>query len=79
YCKSYGKQKVILKDEQLQEEFRVLKEGICEAIRLAKEGLISEILKLNLPIYNMVLLKILNIYVPEKFFNIYSPPILIEL
>ncbi len=27
----------------------------------------------------MVLLKILNIYVPERFFNIYSPPILIEL
>lgn len=79
YCQGYGKQKMVLKGEQLQEEFRALKEGICEAIRLAKEGRISEILKLNLPIYNMVLLKILNIYVPEKFFNIYSPPILIEL
>lgn len=79
YCKGYGKQKVVLKGEQLQEEFRALKEGICEAIQLAKEDRISEIVTLDLPIYNMVLLKILNIYVPEKFFNIYSPPILIEL
>ncbi|PFW89204.1 McrB family protein [Bacillus toyonensis] len=79
YCKGYGKQKVVLKGEQLQEEFRALKEGICEAVQLAKEDRISEIVTLDLPIYNMVLLKILNIYVPEKFFNIYSPPILIEL
>ncbi|PHG30405.1 AAA family ATPase [Bacillus toyonensis] len=79
YCKGYGKQQVVLKGEQMQEEFRALKEGICEAIRLAKEEHISEIYKLDLPIYNMVLLKILNIYVPGKFFNIYSPPILIEL
>jgi len=79
YCQGYGKQKMVLKGEQLQEEFRALKEGIYEAIRLAKEDRISEIVTLNLPIYNMVLLKILNIYVPERFFNIYSPPILIEL
>ncbi|MDI6508877.1 AAA family ATPase, partial [Bacillus wiedmannii] len=61
YCQGYGKQKMVLKGEQLQEEFRALKEGICEAIRLAKEDRISEIVTLNLPIYNMVLLKILNI------------------
>ncbi|MFF2883432.1 hypothetical protein [Bacillus toyonensis] len=36
YCKSYGKQKVVLKDEQLQEEFRVLKEGICEKLNIMR-------------------------------------------
>lgn len=79
YCKGYGKQKVILKDEELQEEFESLKNGIIQAIKLAKDGRISEIGALNLPIFKTVLLKILNIYVPEKFFNIYSPQILIEL
>ncbi|CAM4409635.1 ATPase AAA [Bacillus manliponensis] len=79
YCKGYGKQKVVLKGEQLQEEFESLKNGIIQAIRFAKEGRISEIDGLNLPMFKTVLLKILNIYVPEQFFNIYSPQILIEL
>ncbi|MEH7372954.1 AAA family ATPase [Priestia megaterium] len=79
YCRGYGKKKVVLKGEQLQEEFKALKEGIIQAIQLAKEDRISEIGALDLPIFNMVLLKVLNIYVHEKFFNIYSPPILIEL
>ncbi|MFD1039358.1 McrB family protein [Virgibacillus byunsanensis] len=79
YCKGYGKHKVVLEGEILQEEFYALKEGIIQAIMLAKEDRISELSKLELPLFNMVLLKILNIYVPEKFFNVYSPPILIEL
>ncbi|MFZ3579990.1 McrB family protein [Virgibacillus sp. DJP39] len=79
YCKGYGKQKIVLQGDQLQEEFKALKTGIIKAIELAEEGRISDFNSLNLPLFNMVLLKIVNIYVPEKFFNIYSPPILIEL
>ncbi|MBO0962843.1 AAA family ATPase [Neobacillus sp. MM2021_6] len=79
YCKGYGTHKTVLEGEKLQDEFKSLKEGIVQAILLAQEDRIAEIGKLELPLFNMVLLKILNIYVPEKFFNVYSPPILLEL
>ncbi|MFA1822902.1 AAA family ATPase [Virgibacillus oceani] len=79
YCKGAGKQKTVLQGDQLSEEFTILKQGIIQAIELAEEGRINENISLNLPLFNMVLLKILNIYVPERFFNVYSPSILIEL
>ncbi|PAV27796.1 AAA family ATPase [Virgibacillus profundi] len=79
YCQSYGKNKVILEDEKLQKEFNDLINLIVQAITLAEEDRIAEISKLENPLFNMVLLKILNIYVPEKFLNLYSPPILLEL
>src|SRR5699024_5367070 len=79
YCKGYGKNKVVLQGDSLNKEFSDLKEFIVQAIELAENERISEISKMENPLFNMVLLKILNIYVPEKFFNIYSPPILIEL
>jgi len=79
YCKGYGKQKIELKGEKLNEEFQILKERIIQAIKFAEEGHISDISSLEVPVFNMVLLKILNIYIPDKFLNIYSPPILIEL
>lgn len=79
YCKGDGIRKAVLKGEKLEEEFQTLKSGIIQAIQLAKKGQIKEAGSLNLPVFNMVLLKILNLYVPDAFFNIYSPPILIEL
>ncbi|WP_407272055.1 McrB family protein [Radiobacillus sp. PE A8.2] len=79
YCKGYGQHKVILKDDALYKEFDALKALILHAIHLAQEDRIAEISEMEHPLFNMVLLKILNIYVPEKFFNIYSPPILVEL
>ncbi|SIQ01308.1 5-methylcytosine-specific restriction enzyme B [Peribacillus simplex] len=79
YCKGYGKQKIELKGEQLNKEFQSLKERIIKAIKFAEEDHISDISSLEVPVFNMVLLKILNIYIPDKFLNIYSPPILIEL
>lgn len=79
YCKGYGENQVILKRDELEREFTKIKNTILNAIKLAQENQISEISKLDNPLFNMVLLKILNVYVPEKFFNIYTPPILIEL
>lgn len=79
YCKGYGKNQVILQGDNLQNEFDKVKNTIVDAIYYANEDRISEISKMDIPLFNMVLLKILNIYVPEKFFNIYSPPLLIEL
>ncbi len=79
YCKGYGKNQVVLEGKTLQKEFNDLKESIVQAIKLAEDDRISEVTKKENALYNMVLLKILNIYVPDNFFNIYSPPILIEL
>src|SRR5699024_8921892 len=79
YCKGYGKKKVYLEGEALEKEFVEIKNIIIKAIELAEEDRVEEISKLEHPFFNMVLLKIVNIYVPEKFFNIYTPPILIEL
>src|SRR5699024_6841382 len=79
YCKGYGENKITLKGKLLQKEFNDLKEFIVEAIKLAEEDRISEISEMQNSLFNMILLKVLNIYVPDKFFNIYSPPILIEL
>ncbi|MFD1781632.1 McrB family protein [Fredinandcohnia salidurans] len=79
YCKGYGKNQVILQGDKLQNEFSKVKSTILDAITFAKGDRISEISKMENPLFNMVLLKILNLYVPEMFFNIYSPPILIEL
>lgn len=79
YCKGYGVNQVVLHGEILNTEFDKVKGTIIDAIKFAKQDNIMEISKMENPLFNMVLLKILNIYVPEKFFNIYSPPILIEL
>lgn len=79
YCKGFGARQVVLKGEKLEEEFQALKSGIIQAVQLAQKNQITEAGLLHLPMFNMVLLKILNIYVPEAFFGVYSPPILIEL
>src|SRR5699024_4625994 len=79
YCQGFAKKKTVLEGERLQEEFKDLKSFIIQAIKLAEEGRVSEINERENPLFNMVVLKILNIYVSDKFLNIYSPPVLIEL
>ncbi|MFC5772813.1 McrB family protein [Ectobacillus antri] len=79
YCMGYGNHKIVLTDEKLETTFTSLKQDIIHMIQLAKEDRIQEIQEMDTSLFNMVALKILNIYVPEKFINIYSPPILLEL
>src|SRR5690625_1546314 len=79
YCVGFGKKRKVLKGEQLEQELTHIKSVIVQAIELAEEDRVSEISELEIPLFNMVMLKILNIYVPDKFFNIYTPPILIKL
>lgn len=79
YCKGYSGKKKILKGEELEEEFTKLKESIYKVITLAREDKIEEISKLNIPIWNMVLLKLLVIYVPEKFLDVLSSSCIVPL
>ncbi|CAG7651781.1 McrB family protein [Paenibacillus allorhizosphaerae] len=78
YYKGYGNKKTLLEGVILQEEFQKLKVQILTAIRAAKDGRNEEI-PTNGLLWDMVLLKILNIYVPEHFFNIYSRAVLVPL
>ncbi|WP_054870584.1 McrB family protein [Caloranaerobacter sp. TR13] len=79
YVTGTGKNKRILKGEELEKQFKNLKSKIYKAIILAKEDKIEELQNLEVPIWNMVLQKILLIYVPEKFLNVFTPECLIPL
>lgn len=78
YYKGYGVKKELLEGESLQVEFQSLKNYILKALDAAKQGELHKIPSGGL-LWDMVLLKILNIYVPEHFFNIYSRAILVPL
>jgi 5-methylcytosine-specific restriction enzyme B len=78
YYKGYGNNKVLLEGEELDKEFLALKELVITSIKAAKEGRIGDI-PASVHMWDMVLLKILNIYVPEQFFNIYSRAVLVPI
>lgn len=78
YYKGYGNKKVLLEGSTLEEEFQKLKEYVTQAIKAAKEERFEDIPTSGI-MWDMVLLKILNIYVPEYFFNIYSRAVLIPI
>ncbi|TVX93269.1 McrB family protein [Paenibacillus agilis] len=78
YYKGYRNKKTLLEGDTLQVEFQKLKDQILTAIRTAKEGKLQEIPTGGL-LWDMVLLKILNMYVPNCFFNIYSRAVLVPL
>ncbi|WP_077569649.1 McrB family protein [Paenibacillus ihbetae] len=78
YYRGYGNNKILLEGEELQTRFNTLKTYILDAIYKAKSGRIEEI-STGGELWDMVLLKILNIYVPEHFFNIYSKAVLIQI
>lgn len=79
YCTGCGTKKKILEGEELELEFDKLKNDIYDSIMLAKEDKIDEIIKINTPLWNMVLLKILCIYVPDKFISLVSSSCIIPL
>lgn len=79
YQKGYGKYKVSLEGSELEGFFSSIKSSILTAIRYVSEDRVSEIKKMNIPFGNMVLLKILAIYFPDKFITIGSSGVLLEL
>lgn len=79
YCIGYGNKKRYIEGDELKYEYHELISKIVKSIEFAKEDNIEEIKELNTPLWNMVLLKILSIYVPDKFIDIYSSAILVPL
>lgn len=79
YCIGYGNKKRYVEGDELNYEYNELISKIVKSIELAKEDNIQGIKELNPPIWNMVLLKILSIYVPDKFIDIYSSSVLVPL
>jgi 5-methylcytosine-specific restriction endonuclease McrBC GTP-binding regulatory subunit McrB len=79
YQIGYGKKKKTLIGKELEEYFSSIKNTITQALKYVSENKISEIKKMNIPFGNMILLKILSIYYPDKFITIGSSNVLIDL
>lgn len=79
YCMGYGPKKKYIEGEELNYEYKGLISKIVKSIELAKADKVSEIRVLNAPLWNMVLLKILALYVPDKFMDIFSSSVLVPL
>src|SRR5690554_2609296 len=72
-----GENAKILEGEELQNYFNKLRDKLIRAIDLAEQDRFREIRQLDLPIWNLVLQKILILYFPEKLINAGSPDVLI--
>lgn len=79
YCIGAGKKKRYVDGIELDNEYKKLMSKIKKAIELAKEDKFDEIEELDIPIFKTMLLKILAIYIPDKFLDIYSKDKLVEL
>lgn len=78
YYSSYGKNKKELKGKELDDFFSNIKEGILQVLKYTEKNEIEKIKTIDLPMWNMVVQKILSIYFPEKFLTIGSPNVLVE-
>lgn len=78
YYTSFGKNKKELKGKELDDFFSNIKAGILLAIKYTEKNEIEKIKTLDLPMWNMVIQKILSIYFPDKFLTIGAPNVLIE-
>ncbi|PAD96360.1 McrB family protein [Terribacillus saccharophilus] len=76
YCMGASTKKKILTGEDLENEYGKLRNQIVTNLNLAAENRIEEIEFTKLRVWPMVMLKILNIYYPEKFFNVYAKKVL---
>lgn len=79
YCIGYGNKKRYIEGDELKYEYNDLISKIVKSIEFAREDNIEGIKELNPPLWNMVLLKILSIYLPNKFIDVYSSSVLIPL
>lgn len=79
YCIGYGAKKKYIQGDELKSEYSNLNKTIVKAIEFAREDKVSEIRNLNCPLWNMVLLKILSLYVKDKFMDIFSSNVLLPL
>jgi hypothetical protein len=78
YFTNSGKNKKELTGKELSDHFQLVKDGIIKALQCVQEDKIEDIINLDVPIWNMVLQKILAIYYPEKFIMMGAPDVIIE-
>jgi len=78
YCTGQGKNKKQLSGSELNKIFSIIKLGINQALEYTANDQIDKIKAIDLPLWNMVLQKILLIYYPDKFLTIGSADVLIE-
>ena len=78
YATGYGKNKTYLDDDAAKDYFSDLLNKILKALDYTRGDEINKIRELEIPMWNMVLQKILGIYYPDKFLTIGSPTVLIK-
>jgi len=78
YYTSFGKNKKQLTDQELENFFINIKSGISQALEYTSNDQIDKIKTIDIPLWNMVLQKILSIYYPDKFITIGASDVLIE-
>lgn len=78
YYSSYGKNKKQLTGEELEDFFSNIKSGILQALEYTSNDQIDKIKTIDIPLWNMVLQKILSVYYPDKFITIGASDVLIE-
>lgn len=78
YYEHSGTKKTLLEGLQLDERFSMIKEGIVDGLKFVELDEIEKISKIQIPIWNYVLLKIFCIYYPDKFLMIGDPEVIIE-
>ena len=78
YATGYGKNKTYLDNKAAREYYSALLNKILKALDCAKNDEIAKIKELEIPMWNMVLQKILALYYPDKFLAIGSSKVLIK-
>jgi len=78
YYTGHAGNKKKLEGNELEEHFHELQKAIITSLELVKNNKIEEVLKIEFPMWNMMMLKILCIYYPDKFLTIGSSKVLIQ-
>ena len=78
FAVGYGTKKELLPRSKATEYFLDLRAKLLKALDYAKNDQVELIKELEVPVWNMVLLKILTLYFPDKFIPINAPQVLIK-
>ncbi len=79
YYKHIKGKKFLLETEELENEYLDLKNKILSIIELVQKDEIDKISEIEIPVWNMVIIKILFLYFPDKFLDFAAPWALIPM
>jgi len=78
YYTGFGQGRQVHSGDELKQYYQELRGKIIKALDYASRDEIVKISKLDIPLWNMVLQKILTIYYPKKFLRIGAPQVLVK-